>query len=668
METDDERTEETRKLSFLHRGITSTTTRSKNSDSPVANFTPPCTEHPWIDSPQQYVNKFSDSEGEMTTSPGTPWSPLTSMTPGSEMQAKRGGAYTLQQNWTLQGHMFSPQVMSRGIHTPTKSASLPSSPLFPSRSPPEPPTHTISVYNLSSTASDDDLIKLLSQFGELGTTHFEHVKTCGSATAFYFNIEHSMRALRGLQGKVFHGKILEVHYKQPVSGATEEEEMNQGTLFVHHLEKPVTKDDLKNKFKKYGEIRDVRSTPNKETHRFVEFFDTRDAKAAMEGENGTELCGNIIAIELSRPGGQFQQYTKRLKQRRKRSERRGQTSQEISPLIMATTVLDKEVLSLSGDDGLDKTQQTSTAGTHSTQHTSSIPKGGVSLLQPDADRHKVIPTAPADVKVSFKFKSHHHKKHHRQPVREDEFKAAQMQDKGCPSTDKSTRDKQHVSVEQQPTSLEDESLKSSKEEKPPSPPETHEQLQDCPRQTKHARKDYLSPTLEIIPQTPRVFITMKNWNAADPRTTLYVSNIPTMFTPEDFHTVVNNACPFGYNYLYLQREKGTSNNSGFGFINVVSTDVIPLIVHSFSDQNRALIHKGKPYTLEYAHRQSLLALLDQFDVRTLTTEEGRWLPIVLHNGKYMQLTLQLFFRMKYTLSLPTFDTWRDMHKTEESIK
>ena len=161
---------------------------------------------------------------------------------------------------------------------------------------------------------------------------------------------------------------------------------------------------------------------------------------------------------------------------------------------------------------------------------------------------------------------------------------------------------------------------------------------------------------------------MKNWNAADPRTTLYVSNIPTMFTPEDFHTVVNNACPFGYNYLYLQREKGTSNNSGFGFINVVSTDVIPLIVHSFSDQNRALIHKGKPYTLEYAHRQSLLALLDQFDVRTLTTEEGRWLPIVLHNGKYMQLTLQLFFRMKYTLSLPTFDTWRDMHKTEESIK
>lgn len=666
MKTDEEGANESRASSVLFEGMDFSATRTMKSrdpknrnGSPAIVFSPPHIAFCCTDNPQWDGDECDFLQGGLTQSPRTQHSPIVSVTPGSEMDANvRSGTYSLQPSWTPQGHRYSPQVTSRGFHPPVKSASLPSSPLFLSNyQPHEPPTHTIVVSNLSETVKEDDLLNLLSQFGELGSTHFENVHTCGSATAFYFNIEHSMKAMHDLQGNAFHGNVLEVHYKQPTDGSTDEEEMNQGTLFVHHLEKPVTRQDLVNKFQKYGRIRDIRSTPNKDTHRFVEFYDTRDAKAAMDKENGTDLCGNTIAIELSRPGGQFQQYSKRLKQKQQSSERRGQTSQEISPLILASTVLDQEAFSLSGDSSLDESQQTSTDRTH----TPTIPKNGVSLLQPGTETHKLIPTAPADLKFNFGLRSNHHRKHHRRLGRERDTTVSQTRDKSRSATSDMECDRKRASVR-------DESLKPHKEKQTSSLSETQAQMpQDCLEPTKHRREDDLSPTLEMVPKSPREFITMNNWNAADPRTTLYVSNIPTVFTPEEFHTIVNNVCPFGCDYLYLQKEKGTSNNSGFGFINVVSTDVIPLIIHAFSDKHRALIHKGKPCMLEYAHRQSLLALLDQFDFRTLTTEEERWPPIILYHGKYMRLTLQLFFRMKYILSPPSFKTWRDLHRTEESI-
>ena len=74
--------------------------------------------------------------------------------------------------------------------------------------------------------------------------------------------------------------------------------MNQGTIVVFNLDETIQQ-----LFNVYGEIKDIRSTPNKKHHRFIEFYDTRAAENALKGMNGTQLNGKKLKIEFSRPGG-----------------------------------------------------------------------------------------------------------------------------------------------------------------------------------------------------------------------------------------------------------------------------------------------------------------------------------------------------------------------------
>ena len=52
-----------------------------------------------------------------------------------------------------------------------------------------------------------------------------------------------------------------------------------------------------------GEIKEIRETPNKKSHRFIEFYDVQDAQNAMTGLNEVTLF-NKIKIEAARPWGE----------------------------------------------------------------------------------------------------------------------------------------------------------------------------------------------------------------------------------------------------------------------------------------------------------------------------------------------------------------------------
>lgn len=53
-----------------------------------------------------------------------------------------------------------------------------------------------------------------------------------------------------------------------------------------------------------GPVKELRETPMKRQHRFVEFYDVRDAATALSEMNGKELYGKRLVVEFSRPGGQ----------------------------------------------------------------------------------------------------------------------------------------------------------------------------------------------------------------------------------------------------------------------------------------------------------------------------------------------------------------------------
>lgn len=65
---------------------------------------------------------------------------------------------------------------------------------------------------------------------------------------------------------------------------------------------------LRHFFCKYGWhlctcTKQIRETPHKRHHKFIEFYDVRAAEAALKSLNRSDIAGKRIKLEPSRPGG-----------------------------------------------------------------------------------------------------------------------------------------------------------------------------------------------------------------------------------------------------------------------------------------------------------------------------------------------------------------------------
>lgn len=47
----------------------------------------------------------------------------------------------------------------------------------------------------------------------------------------------------------------------------------------------------------------IRETPHKRHHKFIEYYDVRAADAALKALNRSDIAGKKIKLEPSRPGG-----------------------------------------------------------------------------------------------------------------------------------------------------------------------------------------------------------------------------------------------------------------------------------------------------------------------------------------------------------------------------
>jgi len=165
----------------------------------------------------------------------------------------------------------------------------------------EHPSRTLFVRNINSNVEDEELKKLFEQYGPIRNM-YTHCKHRGFVMISYFDIRNAKNAMRQLQGKPLRRRKLDIHYSIPKENPPEKDQ-NQGTLVVFNLDSSTTNEELKEIFGKHGEIKEIRETPNKKYHKFIEFYDVRDADKAMKCLNKTEICGKKIKIEISRPGG-----------------------------------------------------------------------------------------------------------------------------------------------------------------------------------------------------------------------------------------------------------------------------------------------------------------------------------------------------------------------------
>lgn len=213
-----------------------------------------------------------------------------------------------------------------------------------------PRSRSILVRNLPPGVDDDSLRTLLGSFGPLRDLGAQQRLRGGrgSVVATYYDLRDACNAHSSLDGTFHFGRRIDVRFHSPIhtiprsplqpqngpdssetvsprrvingkrvgdgsnfgstylsgdKSATLPSPSNHGTLVVFNLDPNTTAEEIRGLFGSIGDVKEIRSTPNKRHHKFVEFFDVRDAERALVALNKTEVGGKKIKIEISRPGG-----------------------------------------------------------------------------------------------------------------------------------------------------------------------------------------------------------------------------------------------------------------------------------------------------------------------------------------------------------------------------
>ncbi|XP_044502485.1 protein MEI2-like 2 [Mangifera indica] len=194
----------------------------------------------------------------------------------------------------------------------------------------EHPSRTLFVRNINSNVEDSELRSLFEQYGDIRTL-YTACKHRGFVMISYYDIRAARTAMRALQNKPLRRRKLDIHFSIPKDNPSEKD-INQGTLVVFNLDASVSNDDLRQIFGAYGEVKEIRETPHKRHHKFIEFYDVRAAEAALRALNRSDIAGKRIKLEPSRPGGARRNLMQQLSQELEQDEAQGFRHQVGSPV------------------------------------------------------------------------------------------------------------------------------------------------------------------------------------------------------------------------------------------------------------------------------------------------------------------------------------------------
>ncbi|KAK4364025.1 hypothetical protein RND71_015383 [Anisodus tanguticus] len=176
----------------------------------------------------------------------------------------------------------------------------------------EHPSRTLFVRNINSNVEDSELKSLFEQYGDIRTL-YTACKHRGFVMISYYDIRAARTAMRALHNKPLRRRKLGIHFSIPKENPSEKD-INQGTLVVFNLDPSVSNEDLRRIFGAYGEVKEIRETPHKRHHKFIEFYDVRAADAALKALNRSDIAGKRIKLEPSRPGGARRNLMQQLSQ------------------------------------------------------------------------------------------------------------------------------------------------------------------------------------------------------------------------------------------------------------------------------------------------------------------------------------------------------------------
>nr|XP_043638221.1 protein MEI2-like 2 isoform X2 [Erigeron canadensis] len=200
----------------------------------------------------------------------------------------------------------------------------------------EHPSRTLFVRNINSNVEDSELRSLFEEYGEIRNL-YTACKHRGFVMISYYDIRHARAAMKELQNKPLRRRKLDIHFSIPKDNPSEKD-INQGTLVVFNLDASISSEDLRHIFAAYGEVKEIRETPHKRHHKFVEFYDVRAAEMALNALNGSEIAGKRIKLEHSRPGGARRSLMQQLSQELEQDDTRSFWHHAGSPVVNSPPV------------------------------------------------------------------------------------------------------------------------------------------------------------------------------------------------------------------------------------------------------------------------------------------------------------------------------------------
>eukprot|EP00198_Chlamydomonas_reinhardtii_P010741 XP_001700078.1 RNA-binding protein [Chlamydomonas reinhardtii] len=150
------------------------------------------------------------------------------------------------------------------------------------------PSRTLFVRHINPTASDEELLAMFKVFGDVRHMYMVS-KHRGFIMVTYFDLRAAARAQAALHGAPITSLPLDIHFCAPKGDPT----VSQGTVSLFNLDPDTSNDHLVWLFSKFGDVKDIRESPDRRSQKFITFYDTRHALAALRAMNKAEHLGKL---------------------------------------------------------------------------------------------------------------------------------------------------------------------------------------------------------------------------------------------------------------------------------------------------------------------------------------------------------------------------------------
>ena len=168
------------------------------------------------------------------------------------------------------------------------------------------------ISNLNPQVTQQEIQSTFNPNNSVKSIDLSNLKN-GIITVEYFDLRVAQNIKRMTHRTNLHGNEIYVSYAPLQKIEDPRKPPNNGTIVVFHLPQGINDLHIEQSFRPFGEIRQIRGTPTKPTQRFIEYWDTRAAEAALNNMSGKFIMGSRVSIEFSLPGG-FRRTVQRVDQ------------------------------------------------------------------------------------------------------------------------------------------------------------------------------------------------------------------------------------------------------------------------------------------------------------------------------------------------------------------